>query len=237
MATLKVIVNADDLGRDAKTNERIMDCFDRGLISSASVMVTTPGFEEVVRWYRTRDSKPRLGIHLDLDEGVPVADGFRSVYGESRLFWKRDFLWSDHRYLSVAQAELRAQSDRYVSADMALDHIDSHHHVHTYFPLARIVAPLAVEYRARRLRVSGNVLYPGSPHKRAYRFLVNRYLLHVHRATTVKYFSHLDRFCSERPAVPGEVIELMTHPGKDQDYDFLLSPTYTDFLNQYALMK
>jgi hypothetical protein len=237
MATPKVIVNADDLGKDARTNERIMDCFDRGLISSASVMVTTRGFDEVVRWYHARNSKPTLGIHIDLDEGFPVADSFLRLFGEARLLWKPDLLWSDGRYLSAARAEIRAQIERFLDAGIPLDHVDSHHHVHTYFPLARIVAPLAVEFRARRLRVSGNILYPGSVHKRAYRFFVNTYLLTVHRATTVKYFSHLDRFCAQRPFIPGDAIELMVHPGVDQDYDFLLSPTYTDFLNQYALMK
>ena len=41
-----IIVNADDLGADSEVNQAIIESFERGLISSASIIPTMPGFDE-----------------------------------------------------------------------------------------------------------------------------------------------------------------------------------------------
>ena len=88
----KIIVNADDFGRDEITNACIIDCFKRGLISSATVMVNMPGFSQVQEWYHLQIQKPKLGIHLNLDEGPALSEEFRNAYQTKQLFYNGGFL-------------------------------------------------------------------------------------------------------------------------------------------------
>ena len=48
-ASRLLVVNADDFGLTAGVNAGIIGAFRRGLVRSASLMVTTPGFEDAVK--------------------------------------------------------------------------------------------------------------------------------------------------------------------------------------------
>lgn len=235
MASNRIIVNADDFGADSRTNARIIECFERGLISTASVMVTMPGYDEVVSWYSSRQQKPKLGIHLDLDEGIAVSSSFSTTYGSSKLFYRGNFLVTGTTYLGIISRELDAQINKFVASGMPLNHIDSHHHLHNHFRIARVVVSLARKYGVARLRAAGNMCYPNVPHKRVYRFLINQYFRWKYPRTDAPYFTHLDRFFVTRPVIPKSAVELMTHPGYDEDYEFLLSEPYAEFLQSYEL--
>lgn len=91
----RIIVNADDFGCDAATNGRIIDCFEQGLISSATVMANMPCFNEIMQWWESQEKKPKLGIHLNLDEGKPVSTAFRAAYSNTRLFYNRSVVRCD----------------------------------------------------------------------------------------------------------------------------------------------
>ena len=177
----KILIIADDLGIDSLTNERITDCYEKGLISSTSVMVTMPGFEEAVQWYKRQSLEPKLGIHLDLDGGKPVSDAFR---------------------------------------------------------IAKIVVRLAKKYGGVRIRVAGNVLYPSAFHKQVYRSLLNNYFKkHSNPLNHIPNFARLEKFMVVNPTINGDSIELMTHPGMEQDYKLLNSQAFLDFLKNYSLIR
>ena len=58
MASNKIIINADDFGYNATVNRAIIKSFQRGLISSSSLMANMPGFEDaigLVREHRNED--------------------------------------------------------------------------------------------------------------------------------------------------------------------------------------
>ena len=62
-----VIVNADDLGMSEEVDRGIFDALDRGIVTSASVMVDGPHAVEAVRLAKRR-SDVSLGIHVAFDE-------------------------------------------------------------------------------------------------------------------------------------------------------------------------
>lgn len=233
----KIIVNADDFGRDAVTNKRIIDCFERGLISSATVMTNMPGFDEVVQWWKSQEKKPKLGIHLNLDEGEPASGEFRAAYPNSYLFYSGSVTSCDRRYLQIIRQELKAQIERLLSAGIRPTHFDSHHHLHAHWQIAQVVVSLAEEYGVRNIRMAGNVLFPSALPKRLYRHLLNRFLFQRRLQGEVKLFSYLDRFMKVRPDVGGEIIELMIHPGVDTDYTMLLGDEYAEFIRYYELVS
>lgn len=234
----KILIIADDLGIDSLTNERITDCFEKGLISSTSVMVTMPGFEEAVQWYKRQSLEPKLGIHLDLDGGKPVSDAFRTAYGDKKLFYPGGRLTADRKYLEILEQELDAQIQKLINSGIALHHIDSHHHKHTNWPVAKIVVRLAKKYGGVRIRVAGNVLYPSAFHKQVYRSLLNNYFKkHSNPQNHIPNFARLEKFMAVNPSINGDSIELMTHPGMEQDYKLLNSQAFLDFLKAYSLIR
>ena len=63
-----MIVNADDLGASAERNAAIAEAFERGLITSASLLPNGPAFDDAVALVAGRV----VGVHLNLTEGLPL---------------------------------------------------------------------------------------------------------------------------------------------------------------------
>jgi predicted glycoside hydrolase/deacetylase ChbG (UPF0249 family) len=113
-----VIVNADDLGLSAEVDRGIFEAHDRGIVTSTSVLVDGPDVEAALQEARKRP-KLGLGVHVAFD-------------------WRGKWL-IDVQDLEVAQRELDRQIDAFVRlAGGPPDHIDSHHHVHRRFNVARL---------------------------------------------------------------------------------------------------
>ncbi|MBK6837498.1 MAG: ChbG/HpnK family deacetylase [Bacteroidetes bacterium] len=102
----KILIIADDLGIDSLTNERITDCYEKGLISSTSVMVTMPGFEEAVQWYKRQGQEPKLEFTL-IYGGKPVSEAFlRTAEGNKKTFRSRRTINRDRKYLETSNKNL-----------------------------------------------------------------------------------------------------------------------------------
>ena len=66
MAT-RVIINADDLGVHPGTDAGIIDAYSQGVLTSATLLMTTPWLEDAVR--RAKAVGLPIGIHLSLTLG------------------------------------------------------------------------------------------------------------------------------------------------------------------------
>src|SRR6266700_580709 len=62
-AARRLIVNADDFGRSSSINQAVIRAHREGVLTSASLMVNEPGFEEAVHMAR---ENPSLGVGLHL---------------------------------------------------------------------------------------------------------------------------------------------------------------------------
>jgi predicted glycoside hydrolase/deacetylase ChbG (UPF0249 family) len=144
-----LVVNADDFGRTAGINAGVIAGFERGIVTSASLMTRWPAATAAAEYLR---AYPELGggLHVDLGE----------------------WYWSDHgwraRYEVVAPADQRATRD---AAAMQLEqfralvgrnptHLDSHQHVHRREPARTALLELAAEL-AVPLRHFSTVRYNG----------------------------------------------------------------------------
>ena len=100
----RLIVNADDLGFSAGVNRGIREARDRGILTSASLMVDAPAAEEAVELA----ARLSVGLHAVLDRGgkllVPPAE---------------------------CEPELERQLGRFEElVGGSPTHLDSHHHIH-----------------------------------------------------------------------------------------------------------
>lgn len=129
----------------------ILEAHAAGVVTSASLIVNTPGFEGAVR---AALSAPRLGVglHLNLTAGRPVAPArevaslLNPVTGR---FHSLPSLALRAAAGSVVAAQVRAECAAQIArarqAGVPLTHLDSHRHVHALRGIWAPVAEAALE--------------------------------------------------------------------------------------------
>lgn len=218
-----MIVVADDFGFSDEINAAIIEAFERGLITHASIIANTPAFAEACKLARERGLLGRLGTHLNLTEGIPLTDPMKACrrfcddQGRFR-YWRKD----DHAFRisrdehNAVTAELRAQILRCRMSGIQPTHLDSHNHVHNKRAIGKIAVSLALELDVPRVRLAHNCGAHASFANRLYKaWFVNRGLQRAGLAGTRWYggtddFLHLKQ--SGAPTESLESFELNTHP-------------------------
>lgn len=228
-----IIVNADDLGENQNTNQRIIECFERGLISSASVLVNMSGFENLLS-IKHKINKLDFGIHLNLTEGYAVSSEFQNEFPPGKLFYDGGILTANRNYLKILEIELENQVEKMINAGFSISHIDSHHHMHNYLPVASIFVKLAKKYNIPQIRMAQNICEQNNCLKRIYRALINSYFSSKLKCKVVK-FGYLDKFIECNRQTCNDIVELMVHPGLCYDFNMLMSEQYGTFLKRYSL--
>jgi predicted glycoside hydrolase/deacetylase ChbG (UPF0249 family) len=178
--TRHIVVNGDDFGMSRPINEAILQAFEKGLISSATIMANMPAFEEACQLVHKHDLHRRIGLHLNFTEGRPLSTDILGCSG----FCDASGYWRDQRtVLRVSNKEARALEVEIVTQVLACErngikptHWDSHHHMHTQLAIAPIVMRVA-----KRLGVNGIRLGPNCGPGRANASACHRLLAAAHR--------------------------------------------------------
>ena len=145
-AARRLIVNADDLGRTPGINRGIAEAHCRGIVTSATLMVTHAAAAEVARVARENPSLG-LGLHVALTGGAPALSPERVP----SLVDARGLLPAKPEGLAAAdgcelRAEMRAQLERFERLVGRLPtHFDSHHHAHRLPAVLEALVELARE--------------------------------------------------------------------------------------------
>ncbi|MBS1662775.1 MAG: ChbG/HpnK family deacetylase [Bacteroidetes bacterium] len=221
MTLSTILVNADDFGYSNDVNRAIVSSLQSDLITSTSLMVNMPGFEDALAMVRLYpELEGRIGLHLNLTEGFPLTTTLHSFSefcdpGTGRFVYKRaQPLFRVSKALEQAlYEELKAQTEKAINAGIRLTHIDSHHHVHTEWAMAPIVCRLAREYEIKRIRLTRNIGRQGSSLKSIYKTLFNQWQLGRQRSLkNTDYFGDIEDFRSFPGRGIGKRTEIMVHP-------------------------
>jgi predicted glycoside hydrolase/deacetylase ChbG (UPF0249 family) len=129
-----LIVNADDFGQSPGINEGVIESFEKGIVTSASLMVRWPAASAAAA-YAQRRSELSVGLHVDLGE------------------WAyRDETWSPLYEVVILNnaAAVAEEVGRQMVAFRRLlgrnpSHVDSHQHVHREEPVKSILGSLAMQ--------------------------------------------------------------------------------------------
>jgi hypothetical protein len=178
--TRRVIVNADDFGLSRSVNQAILQAFERGVISSATIMANMPAFEEACQLTRERGLNHRIGLHLNFTEGRPLSAAIADCPGfcDASGCWRTQrtvFRLTSEETLAL-EAEIAAQVTACRRNGITPTHWDSHHHMHTQFGIAPVVIRAA-----KRLGVSAIRLGPNCGPGREGASASHRILACVHR--------------------------------------------------------
>lgn len=160
-APRRLIVNADDFGRSIAVNQAVREAHRRGILTTASLMVNEPFFDEAVAIARAH---PELGVglHLSLvcgqgsrppsaDVSAARARGLTDAQGR----FDDNPVRAGLRYFFVRslRAELRTEIDtqfrRFAATGLDLDHVNGHLNIH----LHPVVFGILVRGEAARQRI------------------------------------------------------------------------------------
>lgn len=133
-ASRYLIVNADDFGLSSGVNRGIIEAHERGILTSASLMVRYPGAAEAADLARTH-SKLSIGLHFDAAE-------WRYRDGK----WEAIYRVVDDRDAGAVRSELDRQLATFTHlVGRSPTHLDSHQHMHLREPARSILSAAARE--------------------------------------------------------------------------------------------
>ena len=250
----RLIVNADDFGRSASINQAVIRAHCEGILTTTSLMVNEPAFEEAVALAREH---PRLGVGLHLTllcghsalppERLPGLVNARGEFSTNpasagfRYFFQRSLR-------EPLRQELHAQFQKFRATGLPLDHVNGHLHLHLHPTVFRILMADAGQLGIKRLRLtfdplrlnlrlaSGHLAYralhvaifhPLSA--RARPALVQRGIRHTEAVFGLLQNARVDEDYVNRllPQLPAGDSELYSHPSLDEfknEFDALVSP-------------
>lgn len=225
---IKIIVNADDYGKDERTTLAIAESFSKGYVNQTTLMVNMPWAEKAVELAKREGFADKIGLHLNLTEGLPLTEGMRKnrLYCGDDGFFNKGFCQARHLLRPYSgnerrclRDEIAAQVEKYVSFGLPLMHCDSHHNIHFGMPLMLVLLP---ELRKRnfqsiRMTTTGSKNCKiGMGHK--IRNIVSRSLFKAYGLDATDQFSDALSFEElKRGMSEGDSVELMVHPGYDSE--------------------
>ncbi len=230
--SIRIIVNADDLGISTQANDAIADLMSRGMVTSSTMMANGPKFDEAVDRIAPF-TNASFGVHLNLTTFRPltthrdlevIVDDTGTFAGNVR---EVAFTRSLRRAIF---GEWCAQIEKVRERGVNVSHLDSHHHVHTIPLLFLTLRRVQQHFGIRGIRISKNVYSPCYPASRAVlmKKRIWNTLLRSRRTTkTTCGFTEFGTFleAARRDRVPWGTVELMVHPG------------HPDFADETASLK
>lgn len=155
----QLIVTADDFGLAPPVNQAVEEAHQRGILSTASLMVTAPAAGDAIERAR-RLPLLGVGLHLVLVDGRPALppEQIPDLVGSDGRFpanvAKAGFdIFCRPRARAQLEREVRAQLELFRRTGLALDHVNSHHHFHVHPTVAATLVRLAREYGIKAVRV------------------------------------------------------------------------------------
>jgi predicted glycoside hydrolase/deacetylase ChbG (UPF0249 family) len=157
-----LIIHGDDLGLSRSVNQATFRALEEGVITSASAMVPTPWFAEVVKFSQDHPQVD-LGLHITLTSEwrhyrwTPVlAPGeVRSLIDEHGYFHRDVVSLMKSLRLEEMKCEIRAQIETALRAGIRPTHIDSHMHAAAFnAEIYAAFSEVAQEYSLPHIHVS-----------------------------------------------------------------------------------
>jgi predicted glycoside hydrolase/deacetylase ChbG (UPF0249 family) len=191
-----LIVNADDFGQSPGVNRGVVQAHERGIVTSASLMVRWPAAPEAADYARQRGGLS-LGLHFDLGEWAYRDAGISPRYEVVPL--------SDGEAVAAELSRQLAIFRRLVGQDPT--HLDSHQHLHLREPIQSVVAEMASRLGVPLRLWSAEVRYCGDFYGQTAEGAPRPGVISV------------DGLIDILARLPAGLTELGCHPGQGDDLD------------------
>lgn len=147
-----LIINGDDLCKDENTNNSIVKAFRDGILTSTSAFINlNDSFRQIQKIHDENPSLP-IGLHLNMTLGKPVTNPLLIPHltDKKGQFYTIDSIIKYLHSIPVEEVrkEMFAQTEKFISSGIPLNHINYHHHLAAlYTPFFKVVREIALEYK------------------------------------------------------------------------------------------
>jgi predicted glycoside hydrolase/deacetylase ChbG (UPF0249 family) len=221
-----LIINADDFGISKAVNYAIMAAMDSTICTDTTLLANFDESENAANLAISMNRTDRVGIHLNLTEGLPLSLKIRSeprfcnqegYFHNKKL--KRIALLSKSEKIAV-QEELTSQIRLCRKFGIPISHADSHNHIHEEPGLGLLIMDILKNENIPYLRLTNNI-GETSFVNRIYRSTYNL-VLGFKGLTVTEYFGSITNLNNYTKMIDeNSVVELMIHPGKIVDNQIL----------------
>lgn len=186
-----LIVNADDFGQSHAINRGVMAAFERGVVTSASLMVRWPASGDAAAYGREHRTLS-MGLHVDFGEWAYRDEAWLPIYQVADT--------EDH-------GSCRLEVERQLGQFRALSghdptHLDSHQHVHAAEPLRSLLIDVAARLGIPLRNIDSRARYEGAFYGQS------------GRGYSVPEAIEVDSLLALLDSLPAGVTELGCHPGE-----------------------
>jgi len=154
----RLIVNADDFGMTPGVTKGIAECMSGGIVSSTTLMVNMPSAPDAVGLARERELA--VGVHLNLTTGRPV-----SPPGTVRSLVQADGSFHSHAefihrlvHLKISMGDMYREFSAQIEAARRMGieptHLDTHHHLQLWLPVAWVLLRVGRRCGIRKTRTT-----------------------------------------------------------------------------------
>ena len=207
-----LIINADDCNLTPGVTDAVLDCHDRGILTSTTWMVNLPHDEKTVLALKARQGLG-VGIHLNLTLGRPVSapEKIASLLEPDGRFRKVGRQLEDLPRADEVRTEYRAQIEKFRKVFGRLPtHLDTHHQVHDHPFYLAVLSAIANQCHL--------------PLRRS-KLLAETHAYDFHFTTTDFLFGDLtpagywrrEKLEAVLKGLPEGVSEIMCHPGRNDE--------------------
>lgn len=207
---MRLILNGDDFGISRGVNAAMIDCYQKGVMNSCSMMTNMPAAKEAAQ-LMLENPNLSVGIHFNLTVGYPLTKNLKTLVKADGSFNKAMLKDSRHVDPEEIYTELQAQMDRFVLlTGKHPDHINSHHGIEMIQGAEKIICEFS-----------------------------RRYDIPVRRFFTLPEGNHPDihfeipllKFVSKDIHEPGDLIHLYSQEELNSSaiYEYALHPGYVDY--------
>lgn len=162
---MRLILHADDFGQSEDSYRATVDCFERGVLTSASLMPLMPASDAAIR-YAKAHPEYSFGAHLTFARNTieqPVSNPSKIPH-----LLDSDGNFTDYKTIRIRtlchqippeeiECEVKAQLGYFRDHGVVLSHVDSHGHRHKFGPFLYAISRVLPHFGLFRVRAAQNL--------------------------------------------------------------------------------
>lgn len=143
----KLVINSDDFGYSKAINLGIIESFNKGVLTSTTLMANMPGFREAVKLAKEHN-KLGIGVHLSMTCGKPLLSTVDDLVSNSGEFKPLSVIKEKPEATNLEQlyAEWKSQIEKVLSTGLTITHLDSHHYTHSMGNHYQVIEQLSIDF-------------------------------------------------------------------------------------------
>ncbi len=261
----RFIVNADDFGRSHSINRAVIQAHQRGILTTASLMVNGPAAEEAIA---LAHEHPCLGVglHLTLSHGTSALSQSEipDLVDRDRNF-SNNAVATGFKYFALSgcrdqlRREIAAQFEKFHATGLALDHVNGHLQFHLHPTVLKILIENARAWRIDQIRLTRDPFFLNSHLARGRWFyrISHAIILNILSARSAALLDLAEIRSAQNvfgllqnglinetyiqkllPQLPAGDSELYLHPSLDEfkhEYEALISPAVREQIERLGI--